>query len=298
MKIVAFPRAALCGAGLVLAAMTAGCATPPTDPVARAAYRQNDDPLEPMNRKVLEFNMVVDRILLKPAAEVYMAVLPQDGRDGVRRALDNMKEPVVVINDILQGEFRRAGISAGRFVINTTVGIAGFADVAAPLGLPKQTGDFGQTLHVWGFPEGPYLVVPIFGPTNLRDLLGMAADNYLDPFSYVASAQNVDDLNVDRFVVDGVDQRARAIDTLDAVQKNSIDFYAELRSLSQQHRKAELNRGKVVQPGGGLYEDPDKTPTKRAPAASPAGISTPIPAQRRPSEPPGAAVPAPRSAGS
>lgn len=299
MKIAAFPRAALSGAaGLLLATMTAGCATPPTDPVAHAAYEQNDDPLEPMNRKILEFNMVVDRILLKPVAKVYMAVLPQDGRDGVRQALDNMKEPVVVINDILQGEFRRAGIAAGRFVINSTVGIAGFADVATPLGLPKETGDFGQTLYVWGFPEGPYLVMPLLGPTSLRDLIGMAGDNYIDPFSYVASAENVDDLDIDRFVVDGVDRRARAVDTLDALQKSSVDFYAELRSLSQQHRAAELRRGGPVQTKAGLYDDPGaasagppgKPPTIRTPDAG-----KPRPGSKRPVGPSGAS---PRKAGS
>jgi phospholipid-binding lipoprotein MlaA len=277
---IAVTRAALRGAaGLLLSAMIAGCATPPADPAARAAFVQSNDPLEPMNRRILEVNLVIDRILLKPAAKLYLAVLPAEGRDAVRRALDNMKEPVVVINDVLQGEFRRGGISLGRFAVNSTLGIAGLAEVAAPLGLPKQTGDFGQTLYTWGFPEGPYLVVPVLGPSNPRDLLGMAGDNYLDPFSYVASAENVDDLNIDRFIIDGIDQRARVVDVLDDLQKHSIDFYAELRSLSQQRRAAELRRGMPMQPGSSLYDDPAKFPPP--PPAKP-GIPQPQSGAKKP----------------
>ena len=261
MNSAALVRAVLRGAvGLLLAAMVAGCATPPNDPAARAVFQQNNDPLEPLNRKVFAFNLFVDRILLKPVAEVYVAVLPEGGRDAVRRALDNMKEPVVIINDVLQGEVRRAGISTGRFLVNSTLGVVGLADVATPLGLPEQTGDFGQTLYAWGVPEGPYLMVPLLGPSNPRDLFGMAGDNYLDPFSYLASALDADQVNIDRFLLDGVDRRARAIDTLDELQKSSIDFYAQLRSLSQQHRAAELRRAPAVQPASGLYDDPDKAP--------------------------------------
>jgi phospholipid-binding lipoprotein MlaA len=261
VRSAAFVRAALRGAaGLLLAATVAGCATPPRDPAARAAFEQSNDPLEPLNRKVFALNLFIDRILLKPVAKVYMAVLPEDGRDALRRALDNMKEPVVVINDVLQGELRRAGIATGRFAVNSTLGMVGLVDVATPLGLPKQTGDFGQTLYTWGFPEGPYLVVPLLGPSNPRDLFGMAGDNYLDPFSYLASAEDADQVDIDRFLLDGVDRRARAIDTLDELQKSSIDFYAQLRSLSQQHRAAEVRRAPAVQPASGLYDDPDRSP--------------------------------------
>src|SRR5947209_2141474 len=126
VKIAASPRGALCrAAGLMLAAvvivLVAGCATPPTEPAERAAFEQNHDPLEPMNRQLLDLNMFIDRILLKPATQVYIAVIPEEGRDAVKRALDNMKEPVVVINNVLQGEPERAGNSAGRFAVNTTL---------------------------------------------------------------------------------------------------------------------------------------------------------------------------------
>jgi len=266
--------AVCCAVGLLLTVLVTACATPPSDPAERAVFEQNNDPLEPLNRKTLNVNMFLDRILLKPVTKVYIAVVPEAGRDALQRALDNMKEPVVVINNALQGRVTGAGIAAGRFTINSTLGIAGLFDLAAKWGLDKQSGDFGQTLFVWGLPEGPYLILPILGPSNPRDLIGMAADNYLDPFSYLASVESLDDIPISRFVVGGIDQRARVIDVLDDLQKNSLDFYAQLRSLSQQHRAAELRHGKAVEPGPNFYQDPGKSP-----AAAPAGAA-PVPADR------------------
>ncbi len=248
--------------------MLAGCATPPSDPAERAAFEQNNDPLEPLNRKTLELNMFIDRILLKPVTKIYIAILPEEGRDAVRRALDNMKEPVFVINDVLQGQLKRAGISVGRFTVNSTLGLAGFLDVATKWGLDKEKADFGQTLFVWGLPEGPYLVAPILGPSNPRDLIGMGTDAYIDPFSYLATVKDVDNIEISRFILDGIDQRARVIDVLDDLEKNSLDFYAQLRSLTQQHRAAELRRGKAPEPGPDFYQDPGKSPAE-PPAAAP-----------------------------
>src|SRR5712691_1184798 len=121
--IAASPRGAIrCVAGLFLAALLAGCATPPSDPAERAVFEQTNDPLEPLNRQILDLNLLLDRILLKPATKVYIAIVPEDGRDALKRILDNMKEPVVVINNVLQGEPRRAAISAGRFTVNSALG--------------------------------------------------------------------------------------------------------------------------------------------------------------------------------
>lgn len=273
MKITAPSRGTVsCAAGLLLVAMVAmlaGCATPPSDPAERAAFEQNNDPLEPLNRKILDANLILDRILLKPVTKVYIALVPEAGRDAVKRALDNMKEPVVVINNVLQGQPHRAGIAVGRFSINSTLGLAGLFDVAKKWGLDKETGDFGQTLFVWGLPEGPYLILPILGPSNPRDLAGMGADAYVDPFSYLATAENLDDIQISRFVVDGIDQRARVMDVLDDLQKNSLDFYAQLRSLTEQHRAAELRHGTAPEPGANFYQDPGK------PSGKPPNIAAP-----------------------
>jgi len=130
--------ASLRGAGsciaivFLLALTVAGCASPPTDP---AAFEQNNDPLEPLNRNILDINQFVDRILIRPVAKVYVALLPEDGRDAIRRLLDNMKEPSLFFNNVLQGEFERAGITLGRFTANTSLGLVGIFDVAAMWGL-------------------------------------------------------------------------------------------------------------------------------------------------------------------
>lgn len=276
MRIAASPCGALFrAAALFCVAWLAGCATLPSDPVDRAAFVQNNDPLEPLNRQTFELNLFLDRILLKPVTKVYIAVVPEEGRDALRRALDNMKEPVVVINNVLQGEVRRAGTAVARFTLNSTLGVGGFFDVAAKdFGIEKQTGDFGQTLYVWGFPEGPYLMLPLLGPSSPRDAIGMGVDAYIDPFSYLATAKNVDELQITRFLLDGVDQRARVIDVLDDLQKNSLDFYAQLRSLSQQRRAAELRRGAAPEPGGNFYDDPARN---SEPAAKPDEPARPLP---------------------
>src|SRR5439155_27358544 len=182
----------------------------------------------------------------------------EEGRDALKRVLDNMKEPIVVINDVLQAEPKRAVITIGRFAVNSTIGFAGLIDVASPNGLEKQTGDFGQTLFIWGFPEGPYLVAPLLGPSNPRDLIGMGVDAYIDPFSFLATVRDIDELQISRFILDGVDQRARVIDVLDELEKNSLDFYAQLRSLAQQRRAAELRHGAAPTPGGDFYRDPNQ----------------------------------------
>jgi phospholipid-binding lipoprotein MlaA len=272
----------------MLAAMLTGCATPPSDPAERAVFEQNNDPLEPLNRNILDLNLFVDRILLKPVTQVYIAVVPEDGRDALRRALDNMKEPVVVINNVLQGDPARAFTAVGRFTVNTTVGLAGLFDVAKEWGLDKETGDFGQTLFTWGSPEGPYLVVPILGPSNPRDLIGMGMDAYMDPFSYLATAKDLDQIQIARFVLGGIDQRAQAIDVLDDLQKNSLDFYAQLRSLVEQRRAAELRHGAAPAPSPNFYQDPGKPaaespsiPGPTAAATEPAGAAAKAPAAPR-----------------
>jgi phospholipid-binding lipoprotein MlaA len=234
------------------------CATPPSEPAARAEFDRTNDPLEPLNREIFDFNLFADRILIKPLAQGYVAVVPEEGRDAIRHFLNNLNEPIVFANNMLQGEFKRAHDTLGRFLMNSTLGVGGVLDLATKAGLEKQSGDFGQTLYSWGVPDGPYLVLPILGPSNPRDGIGIGVDGYADPWSHLASNYHYAWTTWARFGIDGIDQRARNLDTFDEIQRNAIDFYAELRSLFRQHRAAELRHG---EPGSipdldSLYKDP------------------------------------------
>lgn len=235
----------------------AGCATPPRDPAELAAFKAQHDPLEPLNRKIFAFNEAADRAVIKPVAKEY-ARLPAPVRDGVRNFLDNLLEPVVVANNVLQGRLRSAGMATARFVVNTVAGPAGVRDVAARNRLPRQGGDFGQTLYAWGFPAGPYLVLPLFGPSSPRDAVGQGVDVYLDPFRYIARRQNWPTMMTSsRTIVRGIDQRSRNLESLYALRRTSVDFYAALRSYYRQNRAIVLRHGRPAAPvPASFYEDP------------------------------------------
>jgi phospholipid-binding lipoprotein MlaA len=246
---------------LLSAGFAAGCASVPTDPAARAQFEADHDPLEPLNRKTFAFNESVDRTLIKPLAKAYRAVLPRDGREMVRHFLDNLGEPLIFLNTVLQGRFHSAQTTGCRFVVNTTLGLGGLGDVAVKNGLPRQVGDFGQTLWTWGVPDGPYLIIPVLGPSNPRDGIGTGVDLYIDPFRYFARAQDYGSpVTVGRVVVDGVDKRSRNIDPLDEIHKEAIDYYASFRSLFRQHRAAELGGAAkpAALPAPDIYEDPGR----------------------------------------
>jgi phospholipid-binding lipoprotein MlaA len=266
------PWTAIRAAGALAYVLLAGCATPPSDSSARAAFEQANDPLEPLNRKTFAFNQVLDHALLRPAAKAYVSVVPDDARRAIHHMLDNMKEPTLFFNHVLQGEFKRAGITFGRFVVNSTVGFAGAVDVMALSGVEREPADFGQTLYVWGIHSGPYLVLPVAGPSNPRDAIGGAVDSYADPVTILAKSDSITDLLPYRFVVGGLDDRTEVLDVLDDLEKNSVDFYAQLRSLSQQHREAELRHGVAPSTAPGLYDDPGQTapPPKPDAATAPA----------------------------
>lgn len=227
--------------GLTLA--LGGCAAPPREPAPRAEPEANNDPLEPLNRQIFDLNLFIDRIVLKPAAQGYVAAVPEVGRNTVRHFLDNLNEPIVFANNLMQGEFKRAHDTFARFLFNSTFGLGGLMDLASESGLEKQSGDLGQTLYSWGAPDGPYLVVPIFGPSSLRDAIGGAVQGYANPYGYISSGAAIDEANWGRRVTSGVDQRARNLDTFDEIQRNAIDLYAETRSVYRQHRAWELRHG-------------------------------------------------------
>ena len=168
-------------------ALLAGCATPPAsnDPEALEAYKEANDPLEPMNRYFFELNYAADELLFKPLAGWYYVALPNFAQDGVRNALRNVRSPVVLANDLFQGETDRAGVTVERFLVNSTMGVGGLFDIASRIGLDYHDEDFGQTLAVAGVGEGPYLMLPLLGPSNPRDAVGRAVDMLFDPLTYV-----------------------------------------------------------------------------------------------------------------
>src|SRR6185437_39412 len=209
---------------LAMSLSLGACATPPTDPQARAAFEEANDPLEPTNRAIFEFNRTLDGLLIKNVATLYTTVVPEPVRTSLRHALENLNEPVVFVNNVLQAQMQRAGTTVARFTINSTAGLAGLFDVATDLGFPEQTGDFGQTLYSWGVSDGPYLVVPILGPTTPRDGIGQGIDGYIDPFAHLARHEGWTDMSWARFAASGIDERAEAIPQLEEIEKSSIDF--------------------------------------------------------------------------
>ncbi len=240
--------------------IVAGCATPPTDPAARAAFDEANDPLEPMNRHVFEFNRVLDGLLFKNVAEFYRIVVPEPVRKSIHNVIVNLNEPVVFANNLLQAKIERGSTTFARFAVNSTVGLAGLFDVATEMGLKEQTGDFGQTLYSWGIEDGgPYLVLPILGPTNPRDGIGMGVDSYIDPWRYISSDVGISHFMWTRFVMDGLDKRVKAGPELEEIERNSVDYYASLRSLFRQNRAKELDNitPENVTPDQDFYRDPN-----------------------------------------
>ncbi|WP_159347539.1 MlaA family lipoprotein [Roseomonas harenae] len=221
-----------------------GCATrpPADDPEALEEFRATNDPIEPWNRAMYDVHQAIDTVVLRPVAVGYRAVVPGPVRTGVANALSNLRSPVILINDALQGETQRFGTTLGRFLLNTTLGVGGILDVAEDLGLPEHSEDFGQTFAVAGVEEGPYLFIPILGPSNPRDLLGYAADIAADPFTWLTFGNRdlAETLQYIRAGATVVSTRESLLDTLDDVQRTSLDPYATLRSAYRQRRAHEI----------------------------------------------------------
>lgn len=221
------------------------CATPPpkSDFEAYRDYKQVNDPLEPLNRGILKFNRAVEKIIIKPATIVYRTLIPKPARRGISNFLFNLETPVILFNDILQGNPRRAWVTTKRFFVNSIVGVGGLIDVAKKWGLPRHDEDFGQTLGTYGIREGPYLVLPIFGPSNPRDLVGMIGDILMDPVSWFLRAKNADTLRLTRTVVDGLDTYDRHLEDIESLERTSLDYYAALRSAYRQNRASKIRNG-------------------------------------------------------
>ncbi len=228
---------------LLVVGSFAGCASKEETIQSESDGYSVNDPYENINRVTFKFNQGLDDVVIGPIAEGYIAVVPQWGRERVNDTLNNLGEPVNFANSVLQLDIERAIASFVRFGFNTTFGIAGIFDIAGEMGLERADEDFGQTVSVWGFGEGPYVVLPFFGPSSPRDGIGMAADMLLlDPFSRALRSHE----RYQRMIARGIDQRALYNDELETLKSTSIDFYAAMRELYRQHRLDKIRNGDVA----------------------------------------------------
>jgi phospholipid-binding lipoprotein MlaA len=220
-----------------------GCASIPQTPAEKAEAKATNDPFESVNRVTFDVNDFLDRLLIRPLAELYRYTVPPPVRDRISGIVKNMSEPVVFANNLLQGEGTKAGKTLGRFLANTTLGVGGMFEVANSFGLQQQSGDFGQTLYVWGFGSGPYIVLPLFGPSNVRDAIGLGVDSVASPWKYLAAMGGNGTYNrfmASDLVAGALVKREENIEGLDALREGSLDFYAQMRSVYRQHRAKEL----------------------------------------------------------
>ncbi len=202
------------------------------------------DPLEPVNRGMFIINGLIDQGVIKPLAMAYVRAVPEKGRNAIRNVTRNLGAPMTFANDLAQGEMKRAGVTLGRIVINTTIGLGGFMDVADDLGLKHHNEDMGQTFAVYGVPSGPYIFLPNFGPNTLRGVGGQAASTVMNPLIW-SNDNYVNYLNFGSGLIQGVDIRARNLGRIDDIRATSVDYYAAIRSLWWQNRQAEIRNGRL-----------------------------------------------------
>ncbi|MGB0921005.1 MAG: MlaA family lipoprotein [Alphaproteobacteria bacterium] len=235
------------------------CASMPdrNDQVAVAQYEQANDPFEPANRAIFGFNQAIDGAVLRPAAEAYRSLLPDEVRGGIRNFINNLGSPLIFANDILQFDLGRASTTFVRFVLNSTIGIAGLMDPATDMGFERHEEDLGQTLGVWGFGEGPFLMAPFLGPMPLRDAIGFGVQTYFNPVNLYLDRIGEDWAMYALFAVDAVDARSRNIETFDEIERTAIDLYATVRTGYRQARNNAIRNGATDPNAGNSAEDFD-----------------------------------------
>jgi len=253
--------------GLLLA--LAGCATIPS------GKADPKDPWERFNRSVFSFNEALDRAIAKPVAKGYVKVTPRVVRTGISNAFSNLDTVPTIINDALQGKFKQSGLDSARFLMNSTLGLGGLFDPASAAGLDYNDEDLGQTLGKWGVKAGPYLVLPVLGPSSARDAFARAADTFLEPVWYL------EDDSTRYFIrlADLLDQRAGLLE-LDSQLERSYDKYAFVRNAWIQRREYLVKDGNVEDESLELEEE-----FKDEPEANPAPGTNPAPETETPAAP-------------
>lgn len=232
------------GVSLTLGSISVASAQQTIVPEQERPIEEFHDPLEGINRVVFAVNDGLDFLIIRPIAEIYRAVLPSFVRRGVGNFLANVATPITLANDLLQGEWTRAETTMVRFMLNSTAGLGGLDDIAERVGYVRHTEDFGQTLAVYGVPSGPYLVLPIIGPSNPRDAVGLVVDLLADPWFWVLADEDIY-TRLAPTATRIVHARSNAIESLDAIRETSPDYYASMRSLYNQNRQSEINNGTV-----------------------------------------------------
>ncbi|MAK60157.1 MAG: VacJ family lipoprotein [Ponticaulis sp.] len=216
----------------------AACATAPGD-------TSRNDPYEDFNRAMLDFNLGLDRAILEPVSQGYRTVTPRWGRDRVNDFFVNLGEPITFVNDVLQGDAERAAQTTVRFVVNSTVGLGGFFDIMRFEGLESHDEDFGQTLAVWGVDSGPYIVLPLLGSTNPRDIVGFGFDRAMNPTNTINYTTDSDDelpVRIGLGVLNGINSRADLQEQIETL-RSQPEPYVALRRNHTSRRDAEIRNG-------------------------------------------------------
>ena len=223
-----------------------GCATPPTEAEALKQYNEANDPLEPYNRFMTDFNFKVNRYIYRPVDKGYRFIIPEPVRDGIENVSDNLSQPYYLVNALLQGEFEDAAQIFGRFFTNSTLGIAGIFDIATMLEIEAPKKDFGETLYRWGWNNSmPYFVWPFLGPSDIRETIGSVAGFFLDPVDYVLPNAEEDHLLIFRYALKGIVTIDNLSELLENIEATSVDPYVALRTMYRQNRAKFLNADNV-----------------------------------------------------
>jgi phospholipid-binding lipoprotein MlaA len=291
-------------AGLLSLALLGGC----------ASTNNPRDPLEPLNRAIYQFNDGLDKVIMKPVATVYREVLPEFARTGVTNFFNNLYDIITALNNLLQGKVADAASDVGRIAVNTTVGVAGFIDVATEIGLEKHKEDFGQTLGRWGLGDGPYLQIPFLGPSSFRDAIGLFVDYKVDPIrwiwrDHVATRNSVWGLYF-------INLRANLLDSTKILEEAALDPYEFQRDAYLQRRRNLVYDGnpppqkeeedlpelkikprtgldEPVNPLGAALEAPPSAPLEAIPAADQPQTPAAVPTAETPAPPATGAAPVP-----
>ena len=216
------------------------------------------DPYEKHNRKVHAFNRGIDKALVRPAARGYSALLPDEIENSIGNFAENLGQPSVIVNSLLQGDLKGAGLSTTRFLTNTILGFGGFVDATAEFQMPEHDTDFGETLYTWGVGEGPYVELPGLGPSTVRNTTGKVVDLFTNPLSYAVDSPDKY-YGTAASVASRLSDRGRYGDTIDSILYDSADSYAQARLIYLQNRRFDLGdetANDSIDPYSDPYEDP------------------------------------------